>query len=198
MQFRIPAAAIVFIGSYLPLSLILLAQDFDYSALEKPLCAILSVEALKCEIPFRNPYLSVGIFLACLFCFFVTLLTLFFTPLRSQIVIQDAEHIPADLMNYVLPYIVSFMSLDYQETGKFVGFLIFLGWMFWITYKAGHIIFNPLLIAFGWRLYRIQYRFASGQDFHSGYALANVGLLPQGTYQRGIIQEISILKQGKT
>jgi hypothetical protein len=53
-------------------------------------------------------------------------------------------------MNYVLPYVVSFMSIDYQVTGKFVGFLIFLGWMFLITYKSGQIMLNPLLTVFGW------------------------------------------------
>ena len=38
-------------------------------------------------------------------------------------------------MNYTLPYVVSFMSIEYHDTGKFVGLIIFLAWMFWITYR---------------------------------------------------------------
>lgn len=38
MQFRLLTALVVFIGSYLPLSLILLAQNFEFGALKRPLC----------------------------------------------------------------------------------------------------------------------------------------------------------------
>ena len=58
-------------------------------------------------------------------------------------------------MNYTLPYIVSFMSFGYDQEGKFIGIVIFLTWIFWITYKSGQIILNPILVAFGWKLYEV-------------------------------------------
>ncbi|HBZ1360891.1 TPA: hypothetical protein MJE59_16030 [Klebsiella pneumoniae] len=45
------------------------------------------------------------------------------------------------------------MGISYDEPQKLIGFLVFLLWMFAITYKSGQILMNPLLIIMGWRLY---------------------------------------------
>ncbi|MGR9580667.1 hypothetical protein ACU80S_19485, partial [Pandoraea sputorum] len=34
-------------------------------------------------------------------------------------------------------------------------FIVFLAWMFLITYRSGQILMNPLLLATGWQLYEI-------------------------------------------
>ncbi|MEV4933026.1 hypothetical protein MRBLSP13_001173 [Sphingobium sp. LSP13-1-1.1] len=107
--------------------------------------------------------------------------------------VTEAEYVPTDLMNYTLPYVVSFMSIDYQETGKFIGFLVFLAWMFWITHRAGQIIFNPVLIAMGWRLYTISYHFAGSQKVFKTSALSNGHLVP-GLHKQYPLQEILIIK----
>lgn len=96
-------------------------------------------------------------------------------------------------MNYTLPYVVSFMSIDYQDAGKFIGFVVFLGWMFWISYKSGQIILNPVLIALGWRLYDVTYQFAGGTDIHKTKALVQGHLAP-GNHKQWPIQDIQIIK----
>jgi hypothetical protein len=154
MNPRFVVACIIFAGSYLPLSLILLAQNVDYSPAPNSGWVL---PWLGWHIALKNPAFSIGIFAACLICFLITLPALASVPARTQIIIKEAEPNPADLMSYVLPYVVSFMSIDYQETGKFVGFLIFLGWMFWITHASGQIILNPVLAVLGWKLYKIVY-----------------------------------------
>lgn len=45
------------------------------------------------------------------------------------------------------------MGVDYGSLGKIAGLIAFLAWLFLITYKAGQIIMNPILIVFGWNLY---------------------------------------------
>jgi len=45
------------------------------------------------------------------------------------------------------------MGVSYAEPEKLLGFLVFLIWMFAVTYKSGQIIMNPLLLIFGWRLH---------------------------------------------
>ncbi len=97
-------------------------------------------------------------------------------------------------MNYVLPYVVSFMTLDYHDVGKFVGFLIFLSWIFLISYKSGTIILNPLLIVFGWKLHEIKYRFTDSANVYSTAALSKSDLAPSSTYRQQSIQDVMIIK----
>jgi hypothetical protein len=70
--------------------------------------------------------------------------------------VEESKTIPNDLINYVFPYIVSFMGLDLGSTGKMLGFFLFLIWMFLISYRSGQILMNPLLLVAGWQLYEIQ------------------------------------------
>jgi len=113
--------------------------------------------------------------------------------------VKEANYVPADLMNYTLPYVVSFMSIDYQEIGKFFGLIIFLAWMFWITYKSGQIILNPVLIAFGWRHYDVKFTFPAdqAQTEHITKLLANAPISAGESHQRGSIQDIYIVKVPK-
>ena len=194
MNPRLLVACIIFAGSYLPLSLILLAQNCDFEHWWNVPAGGWAVPFLGWPIPLRNPIFSVGIFVVCLICFLLTLPALASVPTKIDIVIKEAEYSPADLMNYVLPYVVSFMSIDYQETGKFVGFLIFLGWMFWISYKSGQIILNPALTVFGWRLYKIIYTFPGDKREYSGIAITKCVLLPGERYRHGAMQDVLVLR----
>lgn len=196
MQFRLVIGAVIFLGSYLPLSLILLAQNFDYAALDTPLC--LTFWHTTCSIPLRNPSPAIGFFGVCCVCFAITLLALQVVKPKHQIVIGEAKHVPTDLMNYTLPYVVSFMSIDYQETGKFVGFAIFLGWMFWITYRSGQIILNPILIAFGWKFYEVSYRFPTSATTYISKALVHGDDISPGERHRQVAIQDTLIIKNKT
>lgn len=192
MQFRVVAALLVFIGSYLPLSLILLAQNYDYSFAGQTICW--EIWRDECVLPFKNPYFAIGIFLSCMICFIITIVMLSVLRPKRQVIIKEAKYVPADLMNYTLPYIVSFMSIDYQESGKFVGFIIFLCWMFWITYKSGQILLNPVLIVMGWRLYDTTYAFRGGREDYCARALVK-GHIERGQIYRQIqVQDVLLIK----
>jgi hypothetical protein len=71
VQFRVLIAVAVFLGSYLPLSLILLAQDYDYGALHQPFCWALWTRG--CSLPLKSPAFAIGILAACIVCFVITL-----------------------------------------------------------------------------------------------------------------------------
>lgn len=194
MQLRAFAALALFLGSYLPLSLILLAQDIDYS---KELPFDFWAKDSDFQIPFMHPAFSLSIFILCFFCFLITLLTLKIVPTKRSLMITEAKYVPAELMSYTLPYVVAFMSIGYQETSKFIGFSIFLLWMFWITYKSGQIILNPLLIAFGWRLYDVKYTRQGSQEIHSGQLLSKNDITGKTTYTYNEIQDVLIAKSKK-
>ena len=195
MQFRILTALIVFLGSYLPLSLILLAQNYDYSASTLPLCW--RIWSSGCKFPLKNPDFAISAFVICATCFLITLvvLALLIKP-KHEIVVLEAKYVPTDLMNYTLPYVVSFMSIDYQDMSKFVGLVIFLAWMFWITYKSGQVLLNPLLIVFGWRLYDLRYRFpAESEEFgHTARALSTGPIEAGETHRHTAVAEVLAIK----
>jgi len=193
LNLRFLVAAIIFLSSYFPLSMILLAQNFDYQYLTHSICP-LTANWRGCVILLKTPWFAIGIFVGCLLCFLITLATL--TAVRSNrtMEIVSSKHVPADLMNYVLPYVVSFMSVDYQEVGKFVGFVIFLVWMFWLGYSSGLTILNPMLVAFGWQFYEIEYRFPSGGKTYACVALSRTPLEPNETHRFAAIQQVFLIK----
>jgi hypothetical protein len=194
LQFRFVSSLIVFVGSYLPLSLILLAQDFDYAKIGNPICWTIFDPASGCSLPFHNPGYGITIFAVCTLCLVLSLIALSTAKPTVLIDVKSASYVPSELMNYTLPYVVSLMALDYQETGKFVGLIIFLAWMFWITHKSGQVILNPVLVAFGWRLYDLNYVFPGDHQERSGKALSNDLLEPGKRYKHTVIQDVMILR----
>jgi hypothetical protein len=126
-------------------------------------------------------------------CLIVTVVSLKLIRPSQDIEVINAKYIPTDLMNYTLPYIVSFMSIEYSDTGKFVGFVVFLLWIFWISHRSGQVILNPVLIALSWRMYEVEYRFPGGQEKYTGKALAH-GHLTTGAFKQSMVQSIQIIK----
>jgi hypothetical protein len=192
VQFRILIGLTIFLGSYLPLSLILLAQDYDYAFINQSIC--LKFWSSTCALPFKNPLFALGIFFMCAICFLATCIILAAVVPKQEISIEESKYIPTDLMNYTIPYIVSLMSVNYHEPGKFVGFVIFLGWMFWITHKSGQVILNPLLIVLGWRLYDVSYKFTGSNDKHSAKLLAKGSIEAGKSYRYMSVQDILVIK----
>ena len=192
MQLRIIPSLLIFIGSYLPLSLILLAQDVDYSTVIGE-TGKLTLDAI-CSSTLKNPSFSLSILFICLICFIVSLGVLKVITPKRFIRIKEAKYIPTELINYTLPYVVAFMSFDYQETGKFVGLMIFLGWIFIITHRAGRVIFNPLLIVFGWRLYEVKYVVPGDTTEFVEHALSKDKLEPKIDCKKTPLQNILIIK----
>ncbi len=171
----------------------MLAQDFRYELLNHSLCWPL--DSNSCVMPFRNGAFPLLIFVGCAVCFVISLGALYTVRPKIPLDIQETKHIPAELMSYTLPYVVSFMSLDYQDTGKFVGLLIFLGWMFLITYRSGQLILNPLFAVLGWRFYEIKYTFPGSSAEYLGRVLSKALLEPGKRYSHSVVQDILIIKR---
>ena len=196
MRLRLPAAVVIFLGSYLPLSVILLAQDFDGAMLWRPVCWPFSGGGADCGIPLGHPLASLGLATVCAVCFGATLLAMRLTKAKRSIVVEDAKYVPAELIGYALPYVVAFMKLDF-ETSKLVALAIFLGWFFWITYRSGQIVLNPFLAAFGWRLYDVRYRFPGSSAVHTGKALCDDVIAGGDRCRHTMIDDVVIIRTKK-
>ncbi len=84
-------------------------------------------------------------------------------PHRFPVEVVETKQIPNDIINYVFPYVVSFMGLSYADPDKMAGFSVFLLWMFAITYRSGQISMNPLLLLFGYQLYEAKVLIGQGE-----------------------------------
>ena len=132
---------------------------------------------------------------SCVACLLATLWTLGAVSAPRQVRIVEAKHIPADLINYAMPYIVSFMGLDFASPTKLAGFGVFLLWIFWITYRSGQTVMNPILIAFGWRLFEIKYSYLQSGDVLIGRALSKGYVEPGRIYRQGSLQDVMIVRE---
>lgn len=187
MQFRLVSAFIIFLGSYLPLAIILAVQDIPMSWWQRPVCDLSNIS--NCEFnPFANPWLSIIFIVITFISVGIANLSLHKISYPFDVTVVSSKTISNDIINYVFPYVVSFMGISYDTPEKLIGFFVFLLWMFAITYKSGQIIVNPLLLMFGWRLYEAKvtinnqereirvlkkgtllpgcYRYQTIQDFH--------------------------------
>lgn len=154
MQFHLLPGFLIFLGSYLPLAIILAIQDIPTSWWSRSVCMPHALLNGACDFnPFTNPGLS---------CTFLAVsaaaVLLAWSSLRRiaypfGIEVRRAKATPNEIINYTFPYVVSFMGITYGEPQKLLGFGVFLLWMFAITYKSGQILMNPLLLILGWRLY---------------------------------------------
>lgn len=152
-------AAIIFFGSYCPLFLIILAQSMPLPEISFP-CGIRWGEIP--EIHFRMgrlPRLPLILCGSSFLCVFLTYWFLQKQRLSLSVEILESKPMATELMGYVLPYVVSFMGMDFSDQRKVAGFVIFLAWMFVLTYRSGQVLMNPALIVFGYRLHEVRYKF---------------------------------------
>lgn len=154
MQFQLIPGFLIFLGSYLPLAIILAIQDIPTSWWTRPICTANDFAHATCTF---NPFVNPGLSLTFLGLSAIAVL-LAWSSLRKlsypfNIEVKRAKATPNEIINYTFPYVVSFMGITYGEPQKLLGFGVFLLWMFAITYKSGQILMNPLLLIFGWRLY---------------------------------------------
>lgn len=192
MNFRIGWAFIVFIGSYLPLSIILIIQDIgaEYPGLQ----FWLPGRGLQFLIPkLEHPLFSWTFFIFCLFAFLRIYKNLINISGTIRIKIEKSKSIPNDIINYVFPYVVSFMGLDLNDPRKVAGFFLFIFWMFLITHKSGQILMNPLFLVFGWNLFEAEIE--TGGKARTCRILSNKKLVDGESYDCDKVQDFYVINR---
>lgn len=198
MQLKKLSAFALYIGSYSPLCLVLLAQDIDLRVAQAGFCSPFNWFGSACGLPLLNPIWSIGAVAVSVVCLLVTLWTLRVVPENHRISVVEAKHTPADLINYIIPYVVSFMGIDFASPLKMIGFGVFFVLIFWITYRSGQIVMNPILAVFGWKLFEIKYNFLQSNDQFAGRVLSRIEIEPNKTYTHGNIQDVMIVRGQQT
>lgn len=138
MKPRVWVAMLMFFSSYAPLVLILAARDFNYKtyAVTTPVVVYpaLAIAAASCLI-------------------LILVMKQFRGGELAKVV--DVENRSVELLNYTIPYLISFLPLKIGEVSEIVAFCLFMLLMFWLTYKTNNLYINPVLTLMGYGLYRL-------------------------------------------
>lgn len=154
MQFHLIPGLLIFLGSYLPLAIILAMQDIPAQWWVRPVCTAAGLKAGECQfVPFDNPVLSISFLTITAAATLLAKSSLQRIRCPFLVDVKRMKATPNEIINYTFPYVVSFMGIAYGDPQKLLGFGVFLLWMFAITLKSGQILMNPLLLIFGWKLY---------------------------------------------
>lgn len=141
MKLRFIASILIFISAYSPLSIIFLIQDFDTHnmTLKHPVLIwqIIGVSLLSCIIVWAAVYFIKGS--------------------RPPVTIKKVSNRSGELINYSIPYMISFFVMDLGNTKLLLSFLFFMIIMFVITLKTHNIFVNPILACMGYNLYDVTY-----------------------------------------
>jgi len=140
MKLRLWASIIIFFSSYSPLALILMVKDFD-----------------PVIIHFKHPQFSMAVFILA-----ITSVLLLFIVLKNiksgfHIKIERVSNCSNELINYTIPYIVSFLGLDLGKWQDIFAFAIFMILLCLLTIKTQSLFINPILAILGYGLYDTQF-----------------------------------------
>lgn len=144
MKPKLLTAILLFISAYSPLFLILVVKDFDF------------YESYR----FVHP---IGICI--LLGLAVLSVILLFIPIKkinrgSMIVtVRAVRHRSIDLINYTIPYIVSFFGFNISKIEDVLSLAIFLSLLLLMTLKSKSIFMNPILLIAGYNLYDLDYEY---------------------------------------
>lgn len=194
MKMRLLPALILFLGSYFPLSLILVVQDIKDASWQEPICKIAAISS--CHLPeLVNPVRALSLLATCALSLILFLVLIKGLSAYSNLEVVDSKSVPNDLINYVFPYVVSFMGIDLGAEGKFYGFLLFILLMFVITYRSGQILMNPFLLVSGWQLYELNV-LTEGQK-RCVKALSQDQIQPGDRLESCLVHGIYVLHKGE-
>lgn len=100
MQMRLLPALVLFLGSYFPLSLILLIQNIKETSWQAPLCRI--AEISSCYLPeLANPGRALGLLGICTVSLVIFMGLMKSLAGFSSLEVVDSKSVPNDLINYV-------------------------------------------------------------------------------------------------
>jgi len=141
MKLRFLSSLLIFLSAYSPLAVIFLFQDIDYATLElkhpAAIYAILGVSAVSCILVWASVH--------------------FIKTSEAPVAIKKVSNRSGELVNYSIPYMISFFAMDLADTKMLLSFGFFMLIMYWMTMKTHNIFVNPILACLGYNLYDVTY-----------------------------------------
>ena len=158
----LPSIAI-FISGYTPLFLIMVIKDVEWFVFYTKTFSVPVLDVVSINIPywitFNNPKIVIGL----IFVSLVSLLMLKYvlkniTRNSFDITITKAKSRSSEVVNYTIPYMISFVAFDLSKWQDLVSLILFLSILCLLSIRSQSIFINPILAAKGYGLYDCIYR----------------------------------------
>jgi len=141
MNLRLLPSVFIFLSAYSPLAVIFLIQDFDWK----------TKSVLHPEIIFAFLIISIV-------SIFITLYGIKNVKVSTAPVkVLSVSNRSGELINYSIPYMISFFVMDLEQTKLLFSFGFFMLIMYILTVKTHNIFINPILAIMGYNLYDVKY-----------------------------------------
>jgi len=75
----------------------------------------------------------------------------------SPVTVRSVSHRSADLINYTLPYLISFLGFDFTKANDIWAFTAFFVLLCWLVAKTESAFMNPILAIWGYGFYEVEY-----------------------------------------
>lgn len=144
MKPRIITSVLLFISAYSPLFLILGVKDFDF----------------KLTHQLKHPlviYALLGITVLSVILLFASIKSI--KRGTTSVEIVSVKNRSVDLINYTIPYMLSFLGIDLSKPEDIIAISIFMLMMLLLTITTKSIFINPVLALVGYGLYDVEYKF---------------------------------------
>lgn len=154
MQLRWFSSIFIFLSAYSPLSIIFLIQDFDFKTFEigHPLIvySMIAVSVIS--------------------CLFIWAAVRFMSVSTPPVTVVSVSNRSGELINYSIPYMLSFFVMDLSNINLLVSFAFFMLIMYWMTLKTHNIFINPVLAMMGYNIYDVHYK-RDGHEFQDFFLI---------------------------
>lgn len=149
MKPKLFTSILLFISGYSPLFAILLVKDFDF----------------KVTYNFKHPYFAYSV----IFLIALSIFLLFYSISsieKGEVIgkIIFVKNRSTDIINYTIPYMLSFFGVDLLKPEDLIGIAIFITILLILTITSNSIFINPVLAMANYSLYDIEYEF-DGKKF---------------------------------
>lgn len=159
---RLLSSIAIFLSGYTPLFLIMIIKDikkivwFEH-VFENPLLCF-----KKIEIPYWFEFKNIDIVIALLILSILSLTLLAFvlinvTKKPFAINVISAKSRSSEVVNYTIPYMISFVAFDLSKWQDIFSLSLFLSVLCLLSVRSQSVFINPILAALGYGLYDCKY-----------------------------------------
>lgn len=143
MKPKFVTAVLLFISSFSPLFVIFAVKDFDFAAYK-----------------FSHPVFTI-IMLGSVLLSVIILFLIFSKIDKGNVIIKitSVGNRSTDLINYTIPYMLSFIGINLGSPADLISVSIFLFILMMLTITSKSVFVNPILAMAGYGLYDIVYEY---------------------------------------
>lgn len=136
LKLKLWTSLVVFISAYSPLMIILAIQQMDFS---KPLWLAFSK-------------VSIILLMVAVISSIIVLLVVRSIKSGLNVSIIKASNKSGDMFGYTIPYMLSFMRVDFCDLKTILSIALFMLLLFVMSYRSQTVFVNPILAIFGYML----------------------------------------------